>query len=90
MSLGKNIQHLRKQKKITQEQLAETMSVSRQTISRWEADGIIPELNKLVALSDLFSCKLDALRIGWDFPMSHPNYIHVDSVSKTDSFTNFS
>lgn len=41
MSLGKNIQHLRKQKKITQEQLAETMSVSRQTISRWEADEII-------------------------------------------------
>lgn len=61
MSLGKNIQYLRKQKKITQEQLAELMSVSRQTISRWEADEIIPELNKLVALSDMFSCKLDAL-----------------------------
>ena len=61
MSLGKNIQYLRKQKKLTQEQLAEIMSVSRQTISRWEADEIIPELNKLVALSDLFSCRLDAL-----------------------------
>lgn len=61
MSLGKNIQYLRKQKKVTQEQLAEMMSVSRQTISRWEADEIIPELNKLVALSGIFSCKLDAL-----------------------------
>lgn len=61
MSLGKNIQYLRKQKKITQEQLAEIMSVSRQTISRWEADEIIPELNKLVAMSDVFSCKLDTL-----------------------------
>ena len=61
MSLGKNIQYLRKQRKITQEQLAEIMSVSRQTISRWEADEIIPELNKLIALSDMFSCKLDAL-----------------------------
>lgn len=61
MSLGKNIQYLRKQKKITQEQLAEKMSVSRQTISKWEADEITPELNKLVALSDVFSCKLDAL-----------------------------
>lgn len=61
MSLGKNIQYLRKQKKITQEQLAEIMSVSRQTISRWEADEIVPELNKLVALSDVFSCKLDTL-----------------------------
>ncbi len=61
MSLGKNVQFLRKRKKITQEQLAEIMSVSRQTISRWEADEIIPELNKLVALSDVFSCKLDTL-----------------------------
>lgn len=61
MSLGKNIQFLRKQKKITQEQLAEIMSVSRQTISRWEADEIVPELNKLVVLSDVFACKLDAL-----------------------------
>lgn len=61
MSLGKNIQHLRKEKKITQEQLAEIMTVSRQTISRWEADEIIPELNKLIVLSDVFSCKLDTL-----------------------------
>lgn len=61
MSLGKNIQYLRKQKKITQEQLAEIMSVSRQTISRWEADEIVPELSKIVALSNVFSCRLDAL-----------------------------
>lgn len=61
MSLGKNIQYLRKQKRLTQEQLAEIMSVSRQTISRWEADDIIPELSKLVALSNVFSCKLDVL-----------------------------
>lgn len=61
MNLGKNIQHLRKQKKITQEQLAEIMSVSRQTISKWEAGEVIPELDKIVALSDLFACKLDAM-----------------------------
>lgn len=61
MSLGKNIQYLRKQKKITQEQLADMMSVSRQTISRWEADEIVPELSRIVALSDMFCCKLDTL-----------------------------
>ncbi len=61
MSLGKNIQYLRKQKRITQEQLSDIMSVSRQTISRWEADEIVPELSKIVALSDVFCCKLDAL-----------------------------
>lgn len=61
MSLGKNIQYLRKQKKISQEQLAEKMSVSRQTVSKWEADLIVPELNNLIMLSDMFSCKMDAL-----------------------------
>lgn len=61
MSLGKNIQYLRKQKKMTQERFAEIMSVSRQTVSRWEADEIVPELGKLVALSEVFSCKLDVL-----------------------------
>lgn len=33
----------------------------RQTISKWEADEVIPELDKIVALSDLFACKLDAM-----------------------------
>ncbi len=61
MSLGKNIQFLRKQQKITQEQLAERMRVSRQTVSKWETDEVVPELNKLIELSDLFGCKLDAL-----------------------------
>ncbi|MGN0670784.1 MAG: helix-turn-helix domain-containing protein [Oscillospiraceae bacterium] len=61
MSLGKNIAYLRKQKKLTQEQLAEEMNVSRQTVSKWESDEIVPELGKLVSLSELFSCKLDAL-----------------------------
>ena len=61
MSIGRNLQYLRRQKKMTQEQLAEAMGVSRQTVSRWESDGDTPELGKLVALCDLFSCKLDAL-----------------------------
>lgn len=61
MSIGKNIQYLRKQKKLTQEQLAGIMSVSRQTVSRWEADEIVPELNKLVACGDFFNCTLDVL-----------------------------
>ncbi len=37
------------------------ISVSRQTVSKWEADEITPELNKLIVLSDVFSCKLDAM-----------------------------
>ncbi|MGN0394862.1 MAG: helix-turn-helix domain-containing protein [Coprococcus sp.] len=61
MSLGSNICFLRKQKKYTQEQFAEKMKVTRQTVSRWESDEVVPELAKLIEISDIFACKLDAL-----------------------------
>lgn len=61
MSLGSNICFLRKQKKYTQEQFAEKMDVTRQTVSRWESDEVVPELAKLIEISDIFACKLDAL-----------------------------
>lgn len=61
MSLGNNISFLRKQKKLTQEQFAEIMKVTRQTISRWESDEVTPELDKLVEICSFFSCKLDEL-----------------------------
>jgi len=59
--LGQRIRAARLAAGLSQEQLAEMMSVSRQTISKWEADEVIPELDKIVALSDLFACKLDAM-----------------------------
>lgn len=61
MSLGTNICYLRKQKKLTQEQFVEIMRVTRQTVSRWEADEVTPELAKLVDICFFFACKLDAL-----------------------------
>ena len=61
MSLGNNIQFLRKINRLTQEQFAERMGITRQTVSRWESDEVTPELNKLVELCSIFSCKLDEL-----------------------------
>ena len=61
MSLGTNIQYLRKLNRLTQEQFAEKMNISRQTVSRWEADEVTPELDKLEELCSMFSCKLDEL-----------------------------
>ena len=58
MSLGSNICFLRKQKKYTQEQFAEKMGVTRQTISRWESDEVVPELAKLVEISDFLHASL--------------------------------
>ena len=61
MSLGNNISFLRKQKKLTQEQLADQLNVTRQTVSRWEADEVIPELDRLVEMCGIFACKLDEI-----------------------------
>ncbi len=61
MSFGTNLQFLRKKNEMTQEALAERMDVSRQTISKWESDGAYPEMEKIIALCDMFSCTMDAL-----------------------------
>ncbi len=62
MAFGTNLQYLRKQLGgMTQEQLAEKLDVSRQTVSKWEMDEAYPEVAKLLELCDVFSCKLDAL-----------------------------
>lgn len=62
MKLGTNLQYLRKlHGNMTQEKLAERMGVSRQTVSKWETGEAIPEVDKLLELSALFSCTLDAL-----------------------------
>ncbi|MBD5507720.1 MAG: helix-turn-helix transcriptional regulator [Lachnospiraceae bacterium] len=61
MSLGQNLQFLRKRDNITQEQLAEALEVSRQSVSKWESDTSYPEMDKLLQLASLFHCNLDDL-----------------------------
>ena len=61
MSFGKNIVYYRKKQKITQEELAERLFVSRQTISRWENDSILPDVETVIKLCELFGCSMDTL-----------------------------
>ena len=61
MSFGKNIGYYRKQLKITQEELAERLYVSRQTISRWENDSVFPDVETVIKLCELFGCSMDTL-----------------------------
>lgn len=61
MELSEKILTLRKASDLTQEQLAEKLSVSRQSISKWESGQAIPELEKLVALSAIFNVTTDYL-----------------------------
>lgn len=62
MSFGKNLQLLRRLKgNMTQEDLAEKMNISRQTVSKWELDTAQPEMDKAIELCKLFNCSLDNL-----------------------------
>ena len=61
MTLGQKIFELRNKQKMSQGDLAEKLNVSRQSISKWETDASIPELDKLIMLSDLFNITIDEL-----------------------------
>lgn len=61
MTLGQRIQELRKQNNLSQEALGEKLGVSRQAISRWEMDGAVPEVDKLIAMGKLFGVSLNDL-----------------------------
>lgn len=64
MSLGTTISRLRAEKNLSQGDLADTLGVSRQSVSKWETDASVPELDKLVKLSRLFGVTLDQLVTG--------------------------
>lgn len=61
MILAEKIQLLRKKSGYSQEALAEKCGVSRQAISKWEADIALPETEKIIILSNLFSVSIDVL-----------------------------
>lgn len=59
MKFGDNLQNLRKQKRMSQEQLAEKVNVSRQSISKWERGESYPTMNNIMSLCKIFHCKLN-------------------------------
>lgn len=61
MTFGEKLSKLRKEKNYTQEQLGDLLSVSRQSVSKWELDIAYPETEKLIEISSLFGCSMDYL-----------------------------
>ena len=76
MSLGRNLQYLRQLSgNMTQENLADRLGVSRQTISKWEMDAANPEMEKALELCKIFNCSLD-------------NLFREDLDKRSDKYTN--
>ena len=61
MKFGDNLRKIRKSKKMSQEQLAEKMNVTRQSVSKWENGESYPEMNNIFELCKVFNCKLNEL-----------------------------
>ena len=64
MSLGENLQYLRAREGVTQDQLAERLDVSRQSVSKWESGTSFPEMDTLLKLCDMFHTDMDTLLRG--------------------------
>ena len=62
MDLATNLISLRKQKGLTQMDLAEKLNVSRQAISRWEVGAAVPSTDNLIVLSNLYGISVDSIR----------------------------
>ena len=74
MKFGDNLKSLRKRKKISQEDLAELVNVSRQSISKWETGEAYPTMNNILELCKIFNCKINDL--------VHTNMSDISSLDK--------
>ena len=80
MSLGSNLYHARKKSGLTQENVAEKLGVSRQTISKWETGETLPDIRQSKGLAMLYHMTLDEL-IEYDFDEAQAQQM-IDSVSE--------
>ena len=78
MEFNNRLYELRKQKGLSQEELANRLNVTRQTVSKWEVGDSTPDMEKLVALSALFNVSMDELVMGKEA-------VKQDNSSKTGS-----
>ena len=72
MTTGQKIAALRRERGMTQDALAEALSVTRQAVSKWEADAALPETGKLLPLARLLGCTADYLLGGADAETGAP------------------
>ena len=81
MSIGINIQKLRMNNGLTQEQFAEKLGVSRQSISKWEIGQSLPEIDKVVLMSKLFSIGTNEILLeDYDIKKLKPQKVHLGSI----------
>ncbi len=84
MEFNEKIQHLRKQRNLTQKELAEILFVSRTAISKWESGRGYPSIESIKAISDFFSVSIDELLSTEELI----SFAEKDSKNKTEKMRN--
>ena len=74
MNFGENLRILRKNRRISQEELADKVGVSRQAVSRWEVGDAYPEMSNIIALCSIFKCNINDL--------INDNIVDIESFDK--------
>lgn len=64
MNIADRIQYLRKQKGLSQEEMADKIGVSRQAVSKWESEQTTPDIDKIIIMSELFGVTTDYILKG--------------------------
>ena len=87
MSLGETIYKLRTERNLSQGDLAEMMEVSRQSVSKWENNSAVPDLEKIIKLSEIFDVSIDGLVKGEEKPrMIISNTTEIEPPKKEIGF----
>ena len=81
MTIGQQIQNLRIEKGLTQERLAEMLEVSRQSVSKWELGQALPEVDKVIRMSELFGVSTDKILLkDSEDDTAAKNPLHLGSI----------
>ena len=85
MEFGSELQRLRKQRGMSQEELGEALGVSRQTISKWENGSAYPDMLNLMTISDFFGVKIDDMISGTKSVSEAPRDEEPESIQQTET-----
>ena len=81
MTVAENIQDLRIGKGLTQERLAEMLEVSRQSVSKWELGQAVPDVDKIIRMSELFNVSTDTILLrNTEEEVVNQNPLHLGSI----------
>ena len=87
MTFGNKLAKLRREQNYTQEQFADILGVSRQSVSKWESDLAYPETDKLIKICEIFNCSSDYLLLDtFGMKVQADETEHIQKETQSESF----